>query len=246
MAKTLSELLKYYREKKGFSVTKLSNESGVPRSTIHTIETTSTARSSTLSKLAIALDLTPQETDELMLTLVPTHQNFTEEKIEEIDLMFIPVYNSVSAGLGCQACCDPIDWIYFPKTNKNVIALNVKGDSMEETIMDGAIIVVDKDSSVECGEIGVFLTSDTSEYTEGLVKRLRRKNGYYVLESDNSAYKDIIINTKDIIACGKVIKIINEPKKKKKDPIISAYESLDLEDKLVIDQMIKALAAKNK
>ena len=80
MAKTLSELLKYYREKKGFSVTKLSNESGVPRSTIHTIETTSTARSSTLSKLAIALDLTPQETDELMLTLVPTHQNFTEEK----------------------------------------------------------------------------------------------------------------------------------------------------------------------
>lgn len=245
MAQNLSQLLKYYRERKGYTIGKLAIESGVPRTTIYTIESTSSARTSTLVKLAEALNLTKQETDELLLSLLPT--TYKENNLSnEVDLMLIPLYNSVSAGLGCEAIEDPIDWIYYPKTNKNIIAINVKGDSMEDTIIDGAIIIVDKDCPVECGEIGVFLTSDNSEYTEGLVKRLRKKNGFYVLESDNTLYQDIIINTRDIVSCGKVIKIINDPIKKKKDPVITAYESLDLEDKKVIEQMIKALAAKNK
>lgn len=240
--KSLSELLKYYRERKGYTIAQLAKESGVPRTTIYTIESTSSARTSTLTKLAEALNLTKKETEELMRSLLPTTY---QDKSNEIELMSIPLYNSVSAGLGCQAIEDPVDFIYFPKTTKNVIAINVIGDSMEETILDGAIIVVDKDSMVEVGEIGVFLTAN-SDYTEGLVKRLRYKNGHYILESDNSAYKDITIDTKDIIACGKVIKIINDPKKKKKDPVISKYESLSLEDKKVIEQMINALSAKNK
>lgn len=246
MAQTLSELLKYYRERKGYSIAQLANESGVPRTTIYTIESTSTARTSTLSKLAIALNLTKEETSDLMKTLLPTNYQDKASSSEEIELMLIPLYNSVSAGLGCQAIEDPIDWIYYPKTNKNVIAVNVRGDSMEDTILDGAVIIVEKDTPVETGEIGVFLTSDISEYTEGLVKRLRRKNGYYVLESDNSLYKDIIVKTNDIVACGKVIQIMNDIVKKKKDPVMTAYESLSLEDKKVVEQMIKALAAKNK
>lgn len=244
MAQNLNELLKYYRERKGYSISQLANESGVPRTTIYTIESTSTARTTTLSKLAIALNLTKEETSELMKTLLPTSYQ-DKNSSDDIELMSIPLYNSVSAGLGCQAIEEPVDWIYFPKSNKNVIAVNVRGDSMEETILDGAVIVIDKDLPVELGEIGVFLTAN-SEYREGLVKRLRYKNGHHVLESDNSLYEDIIIDIKDIIACGKVIKIINDPKKKKKDPIISAYESLNPDDKKVIEQMIKALAAKNK
>ena len=46
----------------------------------------------------------------------------------------------------------------YPKTSGRDIAIKVSGDSMEDTIPDGAIIVVKKDVMVEVGEIGVFLT----------------------------------------------------------------------------------------
>ena len=88
---------------------------------------------------------------------------------KEIELMEVPLFASVSAGLGCEAVGDPIDFIMLPKTHGEIISIIVKGDSMEDTIYDGAIIIVRKDIFPEIGEIGVFLTKGT-EYPDGLVK----------------------------------------------------------------------------
>lgn len=163
-----------------------------------------------------------------------------KNKIINTEFMVIPIYSSVSAGFGCEACSEPIDYMTVPKIKGNIIAISVNGDSMEDTILDGATILVKKDTTVEIGEIGVFLTNGT-DYAEGFVKRLRHKNGTYVLESDNKKYSDIEIKTKDIIACGKVLQVINDTQKRKKDPLYEYIDKIDPEKRKLAEKMLKAL-----
>lgn len=183
-------------------------------------------------KLAVAMDRTPD--------IIKQQLNNKSNEIIDTDFMVIPVYNSVSAGLGCLACADPIDYITVPKMAGEIIAIKVNGDSMEDTILDGATILVRKNTSVELGEIGVFLTNDI-DYAEGFVKRLRHKNGTYVLESDNKKYEDIIVKTNDIIACGKVLKIINDTHKRLKDPLYEYIDKIDPAKRKLAEKMLKAL-----
>lgn len=166
-----------------------------------------------------------------------------KNEIVETDFITIPIYSSVSAGFGCEVCSEPIDYLPYPKTSGEIIAIKVSGDSMEDTIPDGAIIVVKKDVMVEVGEIGVFLTNGI-DYKEGFVKRLRHKNGTYVLESDNKKYPDIEIRTSDIVACGKVIKIMNDTNKKIKDPLYEYIDMLSEEQRKIIEPMLKGLVEK--
>lgn len=183
-------------------------------------------------KLAVAMDRTPD--------IIKQQLNNKSNEIIDTDFMVIPVYSSVSAGLGCEACAEPVDYITIPKINGKIIAIKVNGDSMEDTILDGATILVKKDTPVELGEIGVFLTNDI-DYAEGFVKRLRHKNGTYVLESDNKKYEDIIIKTDDIIACGKVLKVINDTQKRLKDPLYEYIDKIEPEKRKLAEKMLKAL-----
>lgn len=192
-------------------------------------------------RMAVALDRTP----ELIKNNYLNKNEIKLGKIKPINLMEVPLFKSVSAGLGCDAVDDIYDFIAVPKIRGNIIAIEVNGNSMEDTIMDGAVIVVNKDILPEVGEIGVFLTTGT-EYPEGLVKRLKNKNGHFILESDNPQYDDILIESKNIVACGKVINILNGTRKRKKDPIVSAYDKLDENDQAIIKNMIEALSKKNK
>ncbi len=187
-------------------------------------------------RMAVALDRTPE---------IIKKQLNNKNEIIDTDFMVIPVYSSVSAGLGCEACAEPVDYITIPKINGKIIAIKVNGDSMEDTILDGATILVKKDTPVELGEIGVFLTNDI-DYAEGFVKRLRHKNGTYVLESDNKKYEDIIIKTDDIIACGKVLKVINDTQKRLKDPLYEYIDKIEPEKRKLAEKMLKALIDEEK
>lgn len=187
-------------------------------------------------RMAVALDRTPE---------IIKKQLNNKNEILDTDFMVIPVYSSVSAGLGCEACAEPIDYITIPKINGKIIAIKVNGDSMEDTILDGATILVKKDTPVELGEIGVFLTNDI-DYAEGFVKRLRHKNGTYVLESDNKKYEDIIIKTDDIIAWGKVLKVINDTQKRLKDPLYEYIDKIEPEKRKLAEKMLKALIEEEK
>lgn len=187
-------------------------------------------------RMAVALDRTPE---------IIKKQLNNKNEILDTDFMVIPVYSSVSAGLGCEACAEPVDYITIPKINGKIIAIKVNGDSMEDTILNGATILVKKDTPVELGEIGVFLINDI-DYAEGFVKRLRHKNGTYVLESDNKKYEDIIIKTDDIIACGKVLKVINDTQKRLKDPLYEYIDKIEPEKRKLAEKMLKALIEEEK
>lgn len=190
-------------------------------------------------RMAVAIDRTPDIIKKKFIN-EKVKESSNIENIIETEFIYIPVYSSVSAGLGCEVCEEPIDFLPFPKTKGEIIGIKVNGDSMEDTILDGAIVIVKKDVMVEIGEIGVFLTTDV-DYSEGFVKRLRHKNGTYVLESDNKKYADIEIKTSDIVACGKVIKIMNDPHRREKDPLYNKIDQLAPEKRKLAEALLDTL-----
>lgn len=82
-----------------------------------------------------------------------------------------------------------------PELDSADFAVEVDGDSMEPTILDGEIVLVKADAEVEEGEIGLFIY-DGSGYV--------KERGAEGLISHNPAYAPII-PTSDVVCVGKVI-----------------------------------------
>ncbi|MGL6169144.1 MAG: S24 family peptidase, partial [Fusobacteriaceae bacterium] len=121
------------------------------------------------------------------------------------------------------------------------IGAKVSGDSMEQTFYDGDIVILKKEVEVGIGEIGVFQNRNTGE---ALVKRLKKKNGVYILESDNHLFRDIEIKTDEIVCCGKVISVVKKDLKKRINPLIEKIEMLDPKQQEILEMMINGLLDK--
>lgn len=84
---------------------------------------------------------------------------------------------------------------------KNLFLLRVKGDSMVQAgILDGDLVLVRPQSTVEDGEIVVALIED-----EATVKRFFREPHGIRLQPENPTLKPIIIEEGDVRIVGKVI-----------------------------------------
>ena len=236
----LGKYLKNRREELNYSTNHIEIYTGINKADLSRIENGKKKKINPIYLKELAKVLKLNQIELFNMVGFIDDEYLPKNEIINTDFMVIPVYNSVSAGLGCLACADPIDYITVPKMAGEIIAIKVNGDSMEDTILDGATILVRKNTPVELGEIGVFLTNDI-DYAEGFVKRLRHKNGTYVLESDNKKYEDIIIKTNDIIACGKVLKIINDTHKRLKDPLYEYIDKIDPAKRKLAEKMLKAL-----
>ena len=247
-AMELGKFIKSKREELGYSTNYIETNTGINKADLSRIENGKKKKINPiyLKELSKILNINQIELFNLAGFIDDKYlkSNLDINTIKEIELMEVPLFASVSAGLGCEAVGDPIDFIMLPKSQGEIISIIVNGDSMEDTIYDGAIVIVRKDIFPEVGEIGVFLTKGT-EYPDGLVKRLRHKNGKYVLESDNKKYKDIELKDSDITTCGKVINIMNDTNRRSKDPLLSSLEKLDIEERAMIEKLIKGLI-KNK
>jgi repressor LexA len=84
----------------------------------------------------------------------------------------VPLYDSVSAGLGTLALDDAIEHIPLYIDNaeeaKRTFCVNVKGNSMSPKIEDGDIIQIVKQDTVDVGKIAVVLIDGT----EAVVKQV--------------------------------------------------------------------------
>ncbi len=84
-------------------------------------------------------------------------------------------------------------------TRGELFALKIKGESMIEAgIMNGDIVIVNRTSYVENGDIAVVLIDE-----EATVKTFYRENGAFRLQPENRTMAPII--TKEIYILGKVI-----------------------------------------
>lgn len=121
----------------------------------------------------------------------------------------IPVVGRVTAGMPILAVENIEGYLDFPLVKRSyrespgsLFALHVQGESMiEEGIMDGDIIVVQKEDVAENGEIVVAMIDDSAT-----VKAFYKEDGHFRLQPRNSAMKPIIVD--DCTILGKVISVM--------------------------------------
>ncbi len=110
----------------------------------------------------------------------------------EDDVQMVPLLGEVAAGLPITAVENvedrlPIrsDWL---GVSGESFLLRVRGRSMAEAIQPGDLVLVEKRSTANQGEIVVALIDD-----EATVKRFWREKERVVLRSDNPDFADIIV-----------------------------------------------------
>ncbi|WP_319371991.1 S24 family peptidase [uncultured Ilyobacter sp.] len=126
---------------------------------------------------------------------------------EAVDMIQVPVYDSVSAGSGLEPNPEPVDVLLLPKSvAEGCVIINVWGDSMEPSIKNGYAVMVKKEVEVANNDIGIFIHEG-----EALVKRYKCFDGHCFLYSDNTNYPPREVRKNDDFkVCGKVIWIMEK------------------------------------
>lgn len=77
-------------------------------------------------------------------------------------------------------------WVYRPElgNRRNLVAVRVAGDSMEPTVPDGSIVIVDRDRWMPEGKRRFVWALRTAE-GDTVIKRLHKVNGGLLILSDN-------------------------------------------------------------
>ncbi|MCX7727441.1 MAG: transcriptional repressor LexA [Chitinispirillaceae bacterium] len=133
--------------------------------------------------------------------------SFFKEETEENG---IPIVGRVAAGLPITAIENIEGYLQLDKTiftGDNLFALKIKGDSMRDIgILDGDIAIVKRCEIAENGEIVVAIIEG-----EATLKRFFRREGAIILKSENSGYKEIVVNSsKSLQIAGKLVGIIRK------------------------------------
>ena len=131
-----------------------------------------------------------------------------QPQIETLPVKKIPVVSRISAGLPIYSEENLIDYIYFATNklnyDKEEFGLKVSGDSMDKIFQDGDIVVVEKDSIVENGQLGVVMINGYN----ATVKRIRYKGDQVILipESNNTNhYPQVYGKNDEVKIIGRVV-----------------------------------------
>lgn len=143
---------------------------------------------------------------------VPISYFFEENEIKgpknHIYFVKLPIVGTISCGNGVIAYEDIEGYEEVPRSWLNggeYFFLRAKGDSMiNARIMDGDLLMIRRQDDVENGEIAAVLIDG-----EAVLKRVYKTNDTIILQSENPAYKPIILQKNDM----KNIRIIGKLKK---------------------------------
>lgn len=194
--KNTGEMIKYYRKKLGLTQEELGNYVGVQKSAIAKYENgrIENLKRTTIEKLSELFGILPSE----LLGISATSNVMTNTT---------NVIGVVPAGVPIEAIEDIIGEIEYPSrfANKEVFALQIKGDSMNKVLPDGCIGLFEKTSTLENGEIGAIMVNGD----DATIKKFYRLTDSYVLEpvSFNPEHHPLIIKdgTVPVHAIGKLI-----------------------------------------
>ena len=194
--KNTGEMIKYYRKKLGLTQEELGNYVGVQKSAIAKYENgrIENLKRSTIEKLSELFGILPSE----LLGISATNNVMSNTT---------NVIGVIPAGTPLEAIEDIIGEIEYPSrfANKQVFALQIKGDSMNKVLPDGCIGLFEKTSTLENGEIGAIMVNGD----DATIKKFYRLTDSYVLEpvSFNPEQHPLIIKdgTVPVHAIGKLI-----------------------------------------
>lgn len=126
------------------------------------------------------------------------------EGIHSSSTVRVPILGKVAAGMPILAVENYEGYIDFPRPNSSVtsndmFALRIQGDSMIEAgILDGDLIVVEKRTTAEDGDIIVALVDD-----EATVKTFYREADCFRLQPENRTMEPIYV--RELLVLGKVV-----------------------------------------
>jgi len=125
-------------------------------------------------------------------------------KINNIETNRIPLLGKIAAGTPIEAISNNDKFIDVPSSDpsfKECYALYVEGDSMiDEGILDGDIVIIEKKQDVKNGDIVVALI----DKEEATLKKFRKRGETIALEPANKSYKTQIYGPDRIIVQGKL------------------------------------------
>lgn len=128
-----------------------------------------------------------------MIEIQTSNEKRSEIKLSTRDIRLMT--NKVSAGTGYNlegADFVTIQVINTPEAQKADYAITVEGESMSPDFHEGDIILVKKQSSIEKGQVGIFIFNN-----EGFIKEA----GDGCLISRNPKFKNIVPKEDDQIVC---------------------------------------------
>ena len=123
----------------------------------------------------------------------------------------IPLLGKIAAGTPIEAISNYDNFIEIPNNtlSDDSYALTVEGDSMiDEGILDGDVVVIDKKAEVMNGDIVVALIDNE----EATLKKLRKRGDSIALEPANKNYKTQIYGPDRVIIQGKLKTLIRNYK----------------------------------
>ena len=123
----------------------------------------------------------------------------------------IPLLGKIAAGTPIEAISNYDNFIEIPNNtlSHDSYALTVEGDSMiDEGILDGDVVVIDKKAEVTNGDIVVALI----DKEEATLKKLRKRGDSIALEPANKNYKTQIYGPDRVIIQGKLKTLIRNYK----------------------------------
>ncbi len=194
MSNHFSSNLKFIRENKGISKSRLGELVGVNQSTIGRWETNEITPSiDNVEEVAKALNIPLP--DMLIKDLRFDNAEFIDIPSEVIK---IPVYGTIKAGIPIESQSDIIDYVEIPKDwtkgDKKFYGLKISGDSMFPKYDDNDIVIFEQnnDTSLFNGKDCAIMINGT----ESTFKKLLVNEQGVVLQPYNMAY-DIMMFSKE-------------------------------------------------
>lgn len=203
LKKEISKNIKKLLKEKGWSQIKLSEISGISKSTLSDyINCKTLINPGNVEKLAKAFNVKKSEID-------PSFKTQSIYPVAEEKLIEIPVVGQISCGNGMIAYEEIERYETTPKSWVNggeYFYLRAKGDSMiNARIREGDLLLIRRQDDVESGEIAAVLIDE-----EAVLKRVyKNEQGNVILQSENPKYPPIVLNgDKNIKIVGKLKKVV--------------------------------------
>ncbi len=173
------EKLNEERKKRGLSIDALSNLAGLPKSTIEKIlfGIVKNPRLDTVEAIERALGI-------------------NEKSPAARQGKWINVYGNIAAGIPIEAIEDIIDQEEITAEMAETgeyIALKVKGSSMEPRIMNGDVVIIKLQKTIENGEIAAVLVNGN----DVTLKQIKKEDNGLWLIPFNSAFQHLFYSKKE-------------------------------------------------
>lgn len=190
---------KYMNEKGIKDLKKLANLSGIPYTTLRDFYNKKSADNSRLSTIRKLSELMNCSLDYLAFEDNITFDN-GEIMEQQSDIVSIPVYGTIKAGIPIESQEDIIDYIDIPKSwtkgNKSFYALKISGDSMFPKYQENDIVVFEHtyDTAMYNGkDVAVMING-----TESTFKKLLINENGIVLQPYNAGYDIMMFSKEDV------------------------------------------------